>query len=263
VKRVLSGIGMTLAVIGIVISLAMIVGIWSGRGAVSSELASISAGIDGRLQRVDAALDHLTNRLETAQGRVNEASANAMQLGQGSTADGPIVDALGEKADQLADDYADMRESFVIAREGIIDARERLDWLRQQFPMLPIPQLSGDQLQALEQRLGDLNASLAQLRIELSTRQGPVAQIRDRVIAALNNVSTGIGEVASQVSAAEARVDGARTSLAETQAAVERWATAGAVVASLLCLYGVLLNLSLFVVARAWFRPPAATPVAT
>src|SRR3954452_6816157 len=139
VKRALGAIGMTLAGIGIVISLAMIVGIWSGRGAVSSELASISAGIDGRLQRVDAALDHLTNRLEAAQGRVNEASANAMQLGQGSTGDGPIVDALGEKAEQLADDYADMRESFVIAREGIIDARERLDWLRQQFPMLPIP----------------------------------------------------------------------------------------------------------------------------
>ena len=36
----------------------------------------------------------------------------------------------------------------------------------------------------------------------------------------------------------------------------------GAIVLSLLSLYGVLLNLCLFVVARAWFRPPAAMPVA-
>ena len=79
-KRVRGVIGMTLGVIGIVISLAMLVGTWIGRPSVSSELASISAGIDGRLQRVDAALDELASRLETAQGRVEQASANAMQL---------------------------------------------------------------------------------------------------------------------------------------------------------------------------------------
>jgi hypothetical protein len=262
VKRGLGAIGMALGVIGIVISLAMTVGVWIGRGAVNAELASIGAGIDGRLQRVDAALDELASRLETAQGRVNEASANAMQLGQGTAADGPVADALRETSERLADTFADMRESYVVAREGIIDTRELLDRVRQRFPMLPIPQLPGDLLQALDQRLRDLNASLVQLRTELSTRQGPVAQIRDRVVAATNNVATGIGGVASQVSAVRSRVDEARTSLAETQAAAERWVTVGAIVVSLLGLYGVLLNLCLFVVARAWFRPPAATPVA-
>lgn len=261
-KRVLGVIGMTLAVIGIIISVAMIVGIWIGRGAVSSELASISTGIDGRLQRVDAALDQLARRLERAQGRVDGASAVAMKLGEGPAADGPIADALRETADQLADDYGNMRDAFATAREGISAASDLLDWVRQHFPMLPIPRLPGDRVQELDQRLTDLNASVTQLRTEMSTRQGPVERLGDRVGATLNNVATSIGEVASQVGGVQARVNDARTTLAETQATAERWVTVGAIVASIFNLYGILLNLCLFVVARAWFRPPAAMPVA-
>jgi hypothetical protein len=248
---------MTLAVIGIVVSLAMIVGIWIGRGAVNAELASLSAGLDGRLQRVDAALDVVTRRLVSARGRVDQASTNAMQLGQGA-ADGPVVDALRETTDRLADEYADMRESFAVAREGILDTRELLDRVRQRFPRLPIPELPGDRIVALDQRVRGLNASLAELRAELSARQGPVERLRDRVVAGLNNLEAGIGEITAGVRDVNVRVNEARTSLAETEATAERWVTVGAIVATLLSLYGVLLNLCLFVVARAWFRRPAA-----
>ena len=108
----------------------------------------------------------------------------------------------------------------------------------------------------------DLNASLVQTRIELRAREGPVDRIRDRVVTVMNNVATGFGEIASQVNDIGARMDGARTSLQETQAAIEGWVTVGAIVLSLLSLYGVLINVCLFVVGRAWFRTPAATPVA-
>jgi hypothetical protein len=151
-----------------------------------------------------------------------------------------------------------MRESFVSAREGIVDTWETLDRLRLRFPILPIPQLPGDRLEALDQRLRDLNASLVQLRTDLRNREGPVERVRDRVVGALNSVSTGLGEAASQVSDVDARVGEARTSLAETQATAEGWVTVAAIVATLLSLYGVLLNLCLFVVGRAWFRRPAA-----
>jgi len=253
---------MTLAVIGMVLSVAMIVGIWIGRGAVNDQLDSIGAGLDGRLQRVDAALGLLGNRLATAQGRVDQASTNAMQLGQGPMTDGPVADALRETTDRLADEFADMRESLASAREIIVDTRELLDGVRRRFPILPIPELPGDRLQALDQRLRDLNASLTQIRTELSTRQGPVAQLRDRAVATMNKVATGIGEMTSQVRDVSDRVNDARTSVAATLATVQRGVTVAAIVASLLCLYGVLLNLCLFVVARAWFRPPAAMPVA-
>ena len=68
VRRVLGAVGMTLGVIGIIICLASIAGIWIGRGAVNGELASIVAGIDRRLQRVNVALEALESRLERAQG---------------------------------------------------------------------------------------------------------------------------------------------------------------------------------------------------
>ena len=261
-KQVVGAIGMALGVIGMVLSVALIVGIWVGRGAVNAEVASIVAGIDGRLQRVDAALDALESRLETAQGRVDLVGARATQLGQGPVADGPIMEALSEATNQLVDEYADMRESYVTAREGIIDASERLDQVRRRFPRLPIPQLPGDQLQTIDQRLREVNAELVQMRIDLNTREGPMDRLRDRTVLATNAVATGIGEIASQVSTVESRVDGARTSLEETQATVERWVTVGAILLSLLCLYGVLLNLCLCIVARGLFRLPAPTPVA-
>ena len=261
-RRVLGAVGMTLGVIGIVLCLASIAGIWIGRGTVNAEVASIVAGIDGRLQRVDAALDELESRLERTQGRVEQGGTIAMQLGRDAAADGPIADALRETADGLVDTYADMRESYVTAREGMLDTRERLDQVRQRFPRLPIPELPGDRLQALDQRLRDLNASLVQMRLELSTREGPGDRIRDRVVTAMNNVATGIGEITAQASDVGSRIDGARTSLEETQATVEGWVTLGTIVLSLLCLYGALLNLCLFVVARTWFRRPAAMPVA-
>src|SRR3954447_11702124 len=116
---------MTLAIIGLVMSLASLVGIWVGHRSVRSDVASIGARIDGRLERVDAALDELASRLQTAQGRVEQASTSATQLGQGS-ADGPVADALRETTDQLSDDYANMLASFAIANEGISDARELL-----------------------------------------------------------------------------------------------------------------------------------------
>src|SRR4051812_13167541 len=147
---------MVLGVIGIVISLGLLIGVWIGRGAVNTELASIVDGIDGRLQRVDAALDQLASRLETAQARANEAITNARQLGQGPLADGPVVDALRETTDQLTDTYTDLREWYVTAREGTLDAHERLDQLRQLFPRLPIPELPGDRLQTLDQQLRNL-----------------------------------------------------------------------------------------------------------
>src|SRR5262249_58490497 len=99
--------------------------------------------------------------------------------------------------------------------------------------------------QALAQRLRDLNTSLVQLRADLSTREGPVDQIRDRAVTATSNVASGIGGVASLAGDVGGRVDAARASLAETQATVEGWVTVASIVVSALCLYGVLLNLVL------------------
>ena len=261
-KRVLGAIGMTLGVIGIVVCLASLAGIWIGRAALNDDLASIVAGLDRRLQRVDTALDELESRLERAQGRVEQGGAIAMQLGRDGAADGPIADALRETADGLVDTYADVRESYVTVREGVLDAHERLDQVRQRFSRLPIPELPGDRLQALDQRLRDVNASLVQMRTDLRTREGPVERLRDRTVMAMNNVAAGIGEIASQMNDFGSRVNVVRASLDEVQATVEGWVTVGAIVLSLLSLYGVLLNLCLFVVARSWFRPPAAMPVA-
>src|SRR5262245_45867833 len=72
---------MTLGVVGIVLSLAMIVLIWVGRGMADQALTSYSAAIDSRLERVSTAFGALGGRLD-AVGEGGARDALAERLAQ-------------------------------------------------------------------------------------------------------------------------------------------------------------------------------------
>jgi hypothetical protein len=261
-KRVLGIGGMIVGAIGIVLSLAMIVVVWMGRGVVNEEVAAFIAPIDRGLERVEAGLGEVEGRLQAMLGAVGQVNAMAERLGQTHPLDPRVADALVDAIERtLGDEYLALRESYVAVRERIAAPLERLEQLSHRFPRLPIPELPVEELQAIDERLREVDTLLRNLRTEVGSIQVPGFDLMQRVATVTQRIETLVGGLASRVSGFKSRVDDAQMALARTQATLEGWVSVGAITLTLLCVYSALLHLSLLLLSRYWVRTPTPASI--
>jgi prefoldin subunit 5 len=256
-KRVLGVVGMVVGTIGIVLSLAMIVVVWMGRGVVNEELASFIAPIDRGLERAETALGEVEGRLQKMQGGVAQVNATAERLGQTHPVDPRVADAMVDVIERtLGDEYVAIREAYVTVRERTVAALERIEQLSLRFPRLPVPQLPVEELEAIDERLRELDALLRNLRSVIGSVQVPGSELMQRIGTVTQQIETRIGTLASRVNGLESRLDQGQMTLARTQSTLEGWVTQVAIALTGICLYSALLHLSLVLLSRYWAWPP-------
>jgi hypothetical protein len=262
IKRILGIVGMSAGGLGGIVCLVLIVAVWIGHGALNAQVAALATVVDNGLVRANEGLAQVSAPLERARAAAQQAAAEAERIGQPGTIQRRVVQELNDRFDRdIGARYVQIRESHIGVRErsgALIDTISALN----RIPGVNLQQLPVEQLQAIDDQLREVDATLTGMRTDRATML-PLAQMLQRIGAAATQVEDTIGRITARVSALETRLKEAQASVIRVRETLQGWITFGAILLTLALLYGVFLHVVLFVQARVWFNetPISASPL--
>lgn len=260
-KRIPGVLGMIVGVLGMLISLALVVAVWFGRGALGEQVVALAAVVDDGLIRADQALEQINTPLIAARAKIQRIAADAERLSQQGTLDRRAAQALSNRIErEFGVDYSQIRESYIVVRErtgALIGTASRLNSV---IPGAAFPPLPVDELEALDARLRDIDATLVRMRSDLDTDTLPLSTAVGRVSDGAMQIDGRLESLSALVSAFDTRLANMRVGVQGVRDTLQRWITIGTVLLTLLLLYGALLHVSLFAHGRSWFRAGGAPP---
>ena len=255
-KRILGVITMILAGIGLLISVGVVVLVWLvGYGGISGAVKSVSSDVQGWLSATNQQLDNISTSLTQISTNVQEADTRARALVQANSSDRAGLDGLVDKVESsLGPAYVALRRSYVAVRERGSTISDTLHMVDRLIPVIDIPQFSGDRLQALSERLDQLDERLMEIRSNLADRLQPVRDIAQRVATGLTGVVALLADVTQRAQEFSSQVQDMQARVTEAESTVLGWVMFGSVGLTFLALWQVLLHTSLFIHGLAWFR---------
>jgi hypothetical protein len=130
------------------------------------------------------------------------------------------------------------------------------------IPGIELPEVPGENLQAIDNQLRDWDAALVEFRTRLNDVESPITNIIEAISAAATRMGDAIERAATAVVNMQAKLLDIRASVAKVQATTQGWVTWGAVGLTLFFIYFLVGNMALFALGRIWrAKPAAATPL--
>lgn len=259
-RRIIGLIGMIVAVLGIVLSIILIGVTWYGQGVINRQVALLISGVDGGLVRIDGIVGQLNTQIQSVQSRITQVSEDATRASQSGTLDQAVVNRLASRIDRdIGSDYARVRELYGSLSERVAALIDLADRLRA-IPFVSIPDIPTEQLQAVDQRLREFDATMLALQNDLATPNLGVSDAVGRIGERTAKLAEQIGTLTTALTTFQGRLSDIRTALSQTVATVQGWITLASVLLTLLWLYLGFLHVVLFLQGRRWYRPAPAAP---
>jgi hypothetical protein len=198
------------AIVGLVLSLVLAVGILFGRAWLADQVAGVFDSVDTAIGRGNTVVAMTTGRL---QERVADLDALVADLST-VAASSAVPPAIVERATSIADRFGEIRDGWVQVRARIDAALETLAQIDRALPFIDLPEGPTQELAALDQRLAEINTNVAGLRTGATARVQAVVDgatgLRgavDRVADAGTRIEEGLSAVEDRVDRAQANVD--------------------------------------------------------
>src|SRR5262245_42889702 len=252
------------AMAGILLCIAVIVGIWFGRGLVQGGVDDLGATVDGAFERGIAATPVVSDRIDAAATRLETIATDARELADSPRPEATRLAALQQRLGQLADGYRDLRTRYGEVRENVAAAMASVQRIARFVPGVEVPEGPVEALAAMDARLQDLDQRISGL-----WPGEPGDEPADEEATRLADAAAGIRDA---VDRAKTAVDGLAEGLASAQArangGVERIGgliVIGATALSAVFVWVLLLNVALWWLGhlyrgRGRGRPAPATP---
>lgn len=194
-KRILVAVIMFIAVLGFIVNVAELVGVWSARAPARSAVTDVAATMTHALQIVDNGLARVNNRVQNARQtltRVNDATA---KLGDRIEASSPLVTALSQLVDNdLAPRIENARTTAFAIHDAVVTVNSTLVALNR-LPGVTVPMLTAelgsvsDRAQEAQTAVQDLRVTLAEMKAGLVTKaEAAVTKVTARIDAALARI---------------------------------------------------------------------------
>ena len=238
-------VGQVVGIAGIVVCLALAVGVLLGRGWAVDQVTSVSATIDETLAEGVPLLDSASTKVSDVQEQVVALEAAAIAVTGNPNPAPALANALSERLSGVSERYLELRTTYASARENIVSAVQRLQMLDRLVPGIEIPQGPIDALTALDERVQELDASLSGIigpNGVVDSIQGAAQRIAERIDQAdelLAKAEAGLEE-------AQAKLTETRTRIASTTATITTGISIGSIGLVVVFLYLALLHWILF-----------------
>jgi hypothetical protein len=238
-------VGQVVGIAGIVVCLALAVGVLLGRGWAVDQVTSVSATIDENLAKGVPLLDSASTKVSDVQEQVAALEAAAVAVTGNPNPAPALANALSERLSGVSERYLELRTTYATARENIVSAVQRLQMLDRLVPGIEIPQGPIDALAALDERVQELDASLSGIigpNGVVDSIQGAAQRIAERI----DQADELLARAEAALVEAQARLTETRARVASTADTITTGISIGSLVMVVVFLYLALLHWILF-----------------
>ncbi len=248
VKRILVGIVMVLTLVGLLVDMAELVGVWAAYGPARNSVITVSNTLQQGLQVADQGLTRADGYVTQARQALTEVNTQAAQLGDRAQANSPVLSALSQRVEtRLAPVLAQAQTTASSIHDAALKVNGALEAL-DRFPNVSVPTFS-DQLVAISDRAQEAQSAVQDLRITLANaKAGAVTKVETAVTKITARIDTPLTKIQSLINTYQAKVTSAQERVTSTTNSILTWLLVSAIAVTILCLIVAAGLLLLFLV---------------
>ncbi|HWZ17452.1 MAG TPA: hypothetical protein VNW73_01510 [Ktedonobacteraceae bacterium] len=212
-KRILVGIVMVLTIVGLLLNISALVGVWAAYGPARNSVITVSNTLTQALQVADKGMTRANGYVIQARQTVTDVNNAASLLGDNIKTNSPLITALSQRVNtKLAPLLGQAQSTANTIHDAALKVNGALVALNR-FPGVTVPTLNdqittiSDRAQEAESAVQDLRVSLANIKAGLVTKAGTtVKQVTARIDAPLARIQSLINTYKAKVAQAKDRV---------------------------------------------------------
>jgi predicted RND superfamily exporter protein len=251
-----AAVGQFVAVAGMVICVALIIGVLLGRGWAVNEVDKVSAKLDSGVARAADMFDAASTKVADVSTKIGTVADAAAAIGTGST---PVLDkltGLQTTVTAVSDKYLALRASYADMRSQVQSVIDQLNVVSRFVPGVSVPQGPVDALAALDGRLQELDTTVMAL-IDANPLAGAAGSVGQAVSDKAHAVQATLATVSSALNGVQARLTSLRTEIASTADTIRAAINVISLIVIVALLYLVALHVVLLRSSRGLTRKPA------
>jgi hypothetical protein len=166
-RRILVGVVMVLAVLGLLLNVSALVGVWAAYGPARDGVNTVSNTVTQALQVADKGMTRVNGYVQTARQTITQVNDQATQLGDKVKANSPLVTALSQRVDtRLAPIIDNVQSTAATIHDSVLKVNSALLAINR-LPGITVPTLN-DQLSAVSDRAQQAELATQDLRVTLA-----------------------------------------------------------------------------------------------
>jgi hypothetical protein len=244
-KGIVSALALLLAIVGLLLSLVVGVGVWVVKEPVTDRVTYVYGRVDAGLDLAEKKLDHAQASLTNAAERLESVKEDRRKLAQDPRPDNPIRRVIAGKIQRtVAPMLGVAHEDLHFVAEAAVVVNSVLDDLGSS-PLLSVTGLDMD-------RLREMNSNLAKI--------GPAAWELSQLLGGaqpdteLSQIEQFLTTVREGVVDYQAQVRRVRQQATEVKTRTLYWITPAAILVSCVCLWIALSQICVMSRAWSWLR---------
>jgi membrane protein implicated in regulation of membrane protease activity len=211
--RILVTLLMLLAVLGFLISVAGIAGVWVARSYGRSAVIDVTTVTTKTLSVVNNGLERVNTQVQDARQKVTQVNDAAAKLGNRIQANSPLVDKFNQLVNtNLAPSLAKVSTTAATIHDAVVSLNSKLELLNR-LPNIQVPTLTNqlsavsDRAQQAQTAVEDMRTSLTDVKAGLVTTVGAaVTQRTVRIDTALARIQDTVNTYQATVTRTQTRV---------------------------------------------------------
>lgn len=214
-KRILVGILMVLAAVGLIVNMAGLVGVWIAHGPARSDVTNVAGRMTHALGTVDNGLTRVNTLVQDAQTTVTQVNNEAAQLSDRIETNSLVAAKINQLVDNnlaprienVGTNASAIRDAFVTFN-SVVAVVSRLPGVNESPLDAKLSSVS-DRAQEARAAVQDLRTTLAEAKGGLVTKAAVVTQVTARINTALAQIQAIVNKYQAKVADKQARVTSA------------------------------------------------------
>jgi methyl-accepting chemotaxis protein len=255
-KRILAGVVMAVCVIVLVAAVAGIVAVWAINTPTTTALLNVLGAVDNGLVQVETGIGNFNERLGNTQQGLGELAAEIETMGDNVAENSIILTAVEARwGEELAPKVENLRETAQGVRDTVTGIQATIEAVNS-IPFVTVPTPEVDKLQQVSDSVAEVRENVQTFRAELAdTRANAAEVVVNRLTQPIERVSSGLDRAQAGLSGLDERVNQSLSEIRQLQEQVPVWVDWFSVISTVVLLWLILSQVSLFMHAYRVLRP--------
>ncbi len=248
VKRILVGIVMVLALVGLLVDMAGLVGVWAAYGPAHDGVITVSNTLQQGLQAVDKGLTSADGYVTTARQTLTQVNTEVAQLGDRAQSNSPVLNELSQRVETKLGPAVDKAQTTASSiHDAALKVNGALETLNR-FPNVNVPTLS-DQLVAISDRAQEAQSAMQDLQVTLANaKSGAITKVETAITQITAKIDAPLAKIQSLINTYQAKVTDAQERVTSTTNTILTLLLVLAISLTILCIIVAAALLLLFLV---------------